>query len=527
MQIWTILIVATASSFLEFFYAIPMFNLAQLEGYKYVRAGRQKELFARICCCGVAVLGVGYICNMVACTLGVAYAQYFSLPFAAWLICYFIYSNNKQKIKPQIAYTSRMKRLLTTFALLVFGANIALLFLGLATKIQGNSLLLAYFPFVMIFFQMFVQLSLLINYPLEKMIKSNYKKACERSLKARENLQIVGITGSCGKTSVKQILTHILATKFKVFATPFNYNTPMGICKSAQIMPSDTEIFLVEMGARNVGDIKEICDFVHPTCGIITGVAAQHLATFGDMESIARTKFELVDSLGENGFAVINCNNAWCKNALYGRKCKKFALGIDQNICAKNIICDENGGKFDLIIDGETFSARTQLIGKHNVDNIILAVAMARHCGMDGENIVKAITTIPQVDHRLQRSRTPSGITIIDDGYNSNPDGARLALETLGLFVGRKIVASQGLVELGAKEVEENYILGQKIAEIADIAILIGRNAYNLQKGVLSKNFDKNKIFLTDSLAKAQELFATLLKSGDVLLLQNDLPDNY
>ncbi|MEG2676427.1 MAG: cyanophycin synthetase, partial [Clostridia bacterium] len=145
----------------------------------------------------------------------------------------------------------------------------------------------------------------------------------------------------------------------------------------------------------------------------------------------------------------------------------------------------------------------------------------------DGEDIVKAITTIPQVDHRLQRSRTPSGITIIDDGYNSNPDGARLALETLGLFVGRKIVASQGLVELGAKEVEENYILGQKIAEIADIAILIGRNAYNLQKGVLSKNFDKNKIFLTDSLAKAQELFATLLRSGDVLLLQNDLPDNY
>ena len=131
------------------------------------------------------------------------------------------------------------------------------------------------------------------------------------------------------------------------------------------------------------------------------------------------------------------------------------------------------------------------------------------------------------IEHRLQTIELPSGITIIDDSYNSNEEGAKLALETLKLFKGRKIVATQGLVEMGAGQEKANFELGESIALVADIAILIGVNKENIRLGMLSEGYCDKNIYTVTHLDDAKNLFTAMLKKGDVLLLQNDLPDNY
>ncbi|MBU1262741.1 UDP-N-acetylmuramoyl-tripeptide--D-alanyl-D-alanine ligase [bacterium] len=370
--------------------------------------------------------------------------------------------------------------------------------------------------------QIFLQLASLnlvlaniLIWPTEKLINLRYLIMAKKKLK-RLKPKVIGITGSYGKTSTKHILAHILSQKYKVLATPESYNTLMGICKviNNNLLP-EHQIFIVEMGAYKRGDIKELCDLVKPEIGILTGIGLQHLERFGSVENIRKTKFELIESLPKDGIAILNSGCKYCQK--FQPKVKTIRYGGQE----KGIRVSAEGLSFS--VNGITF--QTSLLGSHNLQNILSAIACARELKMTLEEIQRAVFSLPQIPHRLQLIKTPTSI-IIDDAYNSNPVGAKEALFLLSQFSGRKILVTPGMIELGEKEYEENRLFGEEAAKTCDVVILVGKKRTKaIADGLLSAGFSKDNLFVVKSLDEARDKLSQI--RGDVILFENDLPDNY
>ncbi len=287
------------------------------------------------------------------------------------------------------------------------------------------------------------------------------------------------------------------------------------------------------MGAKEVGDIKVICDLVHPQIGIVTAVGPQHLETFKTIENIQGTKFELVDSLPSDGFAVVNNDfDLIEKRGVDNVDCCRYAVSNTDaaRMVAENISYSASGTDFTAkCADGWTLDLHTRLVGECNISNLLAAVAVARHLGVSDEKIKYAVGEIEQVEHRLNIKRAPGGTVVIDDAYNSNPVGSAMALDVLsGMTTGRRIVVTPGMVELGERTYELNRAFGEKIAGTSDIAVIVCKyNRDAILEGIKSKGMDAEAIYTVDNFAEAQKLLSTILKSGDTVLYENDLPDTY
>ena len=370
--------------------------------------------------------------------------------------------------------------------------------------------------------------------PIEILIKNHYKNKSKNKLESLKNVKVIGITGSYGKTSTKHFLKEILATKFNVYASPSSFNTPMGLSKVIlKELNADHQIFIAEMGAIRNGDIKEICDFVKPDIAVLTSIGNQHLKTFKTVENIKKTKFELVESLPENGRAYFNNNsldmqNLYEKCSLKGKNAVKLN-NFDEDYTCFDIIANENGLQFKLKLKDEIVDCKTKILGEHNIENILVSSAVAYDLGVKPKSIAKAISKLKPVSHRLELSKAQNGVIIIDDSFNSNVNGTKQALKTLSYFENRrKVIVTPGLVELGDFEDEFNEQFGKDIAQICDIAIIVNvNNRKAIESGLLSQNFNQDNIYFVDTLRDAVKLFETVLKRGDVVLLENDLPDNY
>lgn len=370
--------------------------------------------------------------------------------------------------------------------------------------------------------------------PLEDFINNQYIKKARRKLKKKEykDLIKIGITGSYGKTSTKFILQTILSEKYNVLATPSSYNTTMGNVRviREQLKP-EHQVFISEMGARKVRDIAEICDFVRPQIGIITSIGAQHLETFKKIENVIKTKKELIDYLPEDGVAVLPKDNEHCFKIYKEEKREKYLYSLkDQgaDVYAKNIKVGPNGSTFLLVTKNGQIECTTKLLGEHNVQNILGCVAIAMHLGLTNEQIATGISKIEPVEHRLQILPTNNETVVIDDAFNSNPVGSKMALDIVKKFEGRKIVVTPGMVELGAEEENLNREFGKQIGNSMDIAILVGnKRSEAIVDGINKTKFDKMNIYVVATLEEATKKLASLTKVGDVILFENDLPDNY
>jgi UDP-N-acetylmuramoyl-tripeptide--D-alanyl-D-alanine ligase len=348
--------------------------------------------------------------------------------------------------------------------------------------------------------------------------------------------KVIAITGSYGKTSTKYILNSMLSQKFNVLMTPDSYNTPMGICKviRGQLEP-EHEIFIVEMGAYQRGDIRELCRLVYPEIGILTAVGAQHLERFKNIENIARTKYELIESLPQDGIAVFNDDNEICSELANKTTIKMARYAVDRldekvELTARKIENTRRGLTF--IIEkssGETCKVETKLLGRNNVYNILAATAVALECGVTLDNVSHATKLLEPIPHRLQLISGAGGVTVVDDGFNANPVGARAALEVLeGFSDGRKILVTPGMVELGDMEFDENKTFGAEAAKVCEFVILVGPiQTKPILEGLRTAGFPKEKILLVENLTQASESLTNIIKSGDVVLFENDLPDSY
>lgn len=433
-----------------------------------------------------------------------------------------------KKAKKPLVYTPRVKRMLFTTALVVLAVLVPTTVKGLTSSHETYPL----FAMVLIYAlsPLAVLLSNLINKPVELSINQYYTNDAKKMLKACPNLKIIGITGSYGKTSVKYYLTTLLKSKYNVLMTPESYNTPMGVVKTVRgSLKATHEIFVCEMGAKWVGDIKELCDIVHPHHGIITSIGPQHLESFKTLDAIKGTKFELADALPEGGMLFLNGDDENIDSYKGDRKHISYSLD-NGDYSASDIAVSERGTTFKVKApNGEIQEFSTKLIGRHNVLNIVGAIAVSHKMGIELKDLRSAVRKLEGVPHRLQLS-DKGNMTIIDDAYNSNPSGTKAALEALSLFEGYKILVTPGMVELGSKQDELNREFGQGAADVCDYVVLVGeKQAVPIKAGLLDKNYDESKIYVASDINEALSHVYAINSQGrkKIVLLENDLPDNY
>lgn len=426
-----------------------------------------------------------------------------------------------QRAKKPLVYTARVKRMLVTCAVIYAAALVS----GavLRSVAAAAALCFAFAPLFVIFAN-------LINKPVEKAIANRYINEAKELLKS-SNAKVIGITGSYGKTSVKYYLATLLKAKYNVLMTPESYNTPMGIVKTVRGSLSPLhEIFICEMGAKRVGEIKEICDIVSPDYGLITAIGPQHLETFKSLDNVKKTKFELADSLGKGGILFLNGSDENI-NAFMGERANiSYTLNGSGSYNASDVSVSERGTEFTVTApDGESMRFSTRLIGRHNVLNITGAIAAAHTLGVSFSQLKIQVMRLESVPHRLELISRGKDI-IIDDAYNSNPSGTKAALETLSYFEGVKILLTPGMVELGVRQDELNREFGENAARVCDYCILVGkRQTESILAGLAKAGFDSEKIYvasdLNDAIAYAYAL--NTHNERKIILLENDLPDNY
>lgn len=434
------------------------------------------------------------------------------------------YLERPQKAKKPLVYTKRVIRMLLTESVVTaLAVALAAVFGGMKITLGAMSILYLIAPVLEI-------AANFINKPIEKAVNNHFVNEAKKLLKQCPDLKIIGVTGSYGKTSVKYYLNTLLRAKYNVLMTPESYNTPMGVVMTIrQSLRATHEIFICEMGAKKVGEIKEICDIVHPHDGVITSIGPQHLETFKSLDNVKSTKFELARALPSDGLLFLNGDD---ENVMSYNQNKNAIVYGTQNgsYTACDISVGEKGTSFSVKApDGEVGSFTTKLIGLHNVLNITGAIAIAHTYGVSMTELKPQVRKLECVPHRLQLIDKGNAL-VIDDAYNSNPSGTKAALDTLALITGFKILVTPGMVELGEKQDECNKQFGKNAAEVCDFVILVGKKqTQSIKNGLDEVGYPEEKVYIADTVGEAITK-AYGLNSGDakkVILLENDLPDNY
>ena len=448
--------------------------------------------------------------------------------------CLFIF---KKKYKKPLVFTKRVWRLYILTGLLAAGGMtaVAICTFGRYYGIYSGAVItLSSMMMVTIFSWAVMLISHFMLIPVEKGIQRRYINDAKRILRSMPDLQVVGITGSYGKTSTKHYLTHILNEEFDVLMTPGSYNTPMGVVRTVrEILKPYNRIFVCEMGAKQKGDIKEICDIVHPRMGIVTAVGPMHLESFKTIENVQSTKFELVDSLPADGIAVINNDFEMCaRREVTNTKAIRYGITHPEgcDYIAKDIRYTPAGTVFTVVgPEGFELQLETRLLGEGNISDLLAAVIIALQLGVSKDKIRFAVGTIEQVEHRLSIKRTPGGVTIIDDAFNSNPAGSRMAVDVLSQFRdGKRIIVTPGMIELGSEQQRLNREFGQHIGNNVDVAIIVGEyNREAIVSGIKETEFEVSNLHEAASFNDAQAILAQILESGDTVLYENDLPDTF
>ncbi len=424
--------------------------------------------------------------------------------------------------KKPFVVTPRIKRLLAA-TLIIEAAVLAIgLYLSYHTLV-GTSIIIAYLQ------PLFIAAGNIAVSPVEKFIQEGFKKSAVAKLGAKK---VIAITGSYGKTGTKEAIAHLLETSYPLLKTPGSYNTPMGISKiiNERLEPHH-EIFIVEMGATRRGDIKELCEIAKPGIGVITSTGDAHMETFGTPENVALTKFELADALPPDGILIVNSDYGHSRRLIENRPQKAVTYGLETNAdyMPMNIRCSMHGTVFDLKTpDGTVEGIKTRLLGKLNAVNLAGAFAVGRSIGINAAQLKTAAATLPQMEHRLQVIENPGSYLIINDAFNSNPLGAKEAVETLGLFERyKKILVTPGLVDLGGLHEKANFEFGKAAAPHCDLAVLVNeRRTAPIKKGLLEGGMNTADIKTFPSLAKAREFIDSQADENSVVLFENDLPDH-
>jgi len=458
--------------------------------------------------------------------------------FLMWAIA-FASSKRYRRDKPKkgLVWTPRVKRL----SLLGVVLMVVVWTLAFTAPIPSPINILLGFWLIDFTAPFVVALASILAAPIEKAVQEGFKKQARAQLARRPDLKVVAITGSYGKTSVKFAIKEILSQRFPTLATPGSFNTPMGICRVVNDELTDEHaIVVLEMGMRHPGDIAELCQIASPDIAVITSVGPAHLEYMGSIEAIAEEKSSLLSYLTPEGTAILNGDDPFVlkmQEKVKGRVIIVSTQSSEADLYANDISYDSTGARFTVHLAsraGEKANAsiserfETNVLGRHNVLNVLLAVAVGHEYGLTLRQMSHAIERLEPVDHRLKLLER-NGLLVLDDAFNSNPVGAANAVEVLGGFAkGRKIVITPGMIELGDQEAELNRIFGTQIAKHADDVILVGpKRTEPIAQGLRKAGFPSDRVHVVLSLFEGQEWIAKNTVPGDVVLYENDLPDQF
>lgn len=435
----------------------------------------------------------------------------------------------KGKTKKPLVITARVKRLIVTMSLL-YGIFVFLCFFRSSETFLWLLVLgcMTYFVYFVLWF------ANILNFPVEKCVYYKFYFQATKKLKKMEQLKVIGITGSYGKTSCKNILSDILNVKMVAHPSPKNLNTEYGLMITINNhIDKFDDVFIAEMGAYKRGEIDTLCKLVHPKYGILTTIGLAHLESFESEENIQKTKFELIESLPRDGVAILNGDDPKQLSYPIRNDCKKIWVGIrnkNVDVSADPIQCSKDGSRFDCHFRGieESYSFETRLLGNHNIYNLLSAIALAKELGMSMDEIKMGVRKVKPIEHRLEIKKV-SNFYMIDDAYNSNPVGAEMAVDVLAMMPGTKVVVTPGMIELGEKEKEANETFGTQIAKVADYVILIGeKQTKPIYEGLMKSGFDSKKIYILSDVKESFPLVSRLKEEKEVYALyENDLPDSY
>lgn len=449
---------------------------------------------------------------------------------AAALMAVTVVTDIPKKAKKPLVVTGRVSRMIATFsvcAVLVLGGAFLLAYLSDYRFLGAAAALLLLWLLLIV---AMVPVVNVLNQPIEQRINNKFINEAKQILADSPNLTVVGITGSFGKTSTKYFLHALLSAQYNVLATPGSVNTPLGLVRIIRenLKPSH-EVFIAEMGAKNVGDIQELCELVHPRIGILTSIGPQHLETFKTVENIVSTKFELADALPADGFICLNTDNEYIAGrAVTNTKTVSYGVadGSAADYRGSDITVGLSGSTFTVTApDGESCTYTTRLLGSHNIQNLVGCIALAHTLGIPLKKLVYPVRLLKPVEHRLEL--LPNGF--IDDAYNANPVGFKAAMDVLAGFPGQRVLVTPGMVELGDKQDELNEECGAYAADKCDYAVLVGvKQAPPLEKGLLSAGFPPERLYIAKTLQDGLNWVAALPAEGPrTVLLENDLPDNF
>jgi UDP-N-acetylmuramoyl-tripeptide--D-alanyl-D-alanine ligase len=345
-----------------------------------------------------------------------------------------------------------------------------------------------------------------VSYLFEKILFEGYKKEAHKKLQSFKDLKIIAITASYGKTSIKNFIYQIISSKYKAYKSPRSVNTLAGLVKDINNeLPSNTEVYIAEAGARERGDIRVIAQLLNHHYAVVGSIGPQHIEYFKSLENIRDTKMEILQS----------------KNLLHAFVHKSAIVKPSDNITVfgDNITLkrsDLDGIVFDLEIDGGIYTFECPLLGSFNAINITAAILVCLKIGLNIEEVKKRVKELKPIEHRLQKIEA-GGKLIIDDSFNGNLEGMLDSYEIAKSYKGRKVIVTPGIIE-STKQMNEK--LAQKIDEVFDIAIITSKANASI---LLSNIKFARKIFLSDK-CKLQETLAQETRAGDLILFSNDAP---
>ena len=441
---------------------------------------------------------------------------------------------HKTKNFTRVERRKQFVRTAKSFLLLVIAWTIFFSLIGAAIFILWIDMgLLKYIlPFLIVLFSPYILaygiiipllvIRVIIQWPIERLIINKAKQ----KLKIHTAVKI-GIAGSFGKTTMREILKTVLSEGKKVAAPPHSYNTLLGISQFVKTLKGDEEILVFELGEYYPGDVRKLCYLVQPSMGVITGVNEAHLQKFKSLERTVKTIYELADYLEEKPVYVNGENELARKNARSGHIL--YDRGRVENWKIENSKTDLTGTSFTLTKNGTRLELKSALLGLHQIGPLAASAEIALNLGLSFDQVRDGISKTMPFDHRLEPKTDNAGVITLDDSYNGNPDGVNAVIAFLASLKDcRKFYVTPGLVEMGLRTEEIHKQIGKQLAKASIEKVVLIKNSVTsfIEQGLKENGYTGEVIWFDDALAAFAALPLLTVK-GDVVLLQNDWPDQY
>ena len=469
------------------------------------------------------VIGIDYVCIAFIANASNVIGSLLVVGLTLLLGYLTIQAERKINYIKKLNMTSRVKRQVCVMVVLVFVS----LYFVISLSWTWIALLT---PLMIVLIWIYVILMALITMPFESILKQIYINKAKGILNQQSRLIKIGITGSYGKTSSKNILNEILSEKYYVLSTPASFNTPMGLTITIrEQLKTIHQVFIAEMGADKVGEINFLSKFIRPQYAIITSIGPQHLNTFKTLDNIIREKMRLIENLPVSGVGVINYDYETVRNYRIKNNCKiiRYAIDHEADFMAEKIEYSPNGSNFIVKCSEGEHPFSTRLLGKHNISNILAGIALGRVLGLSWDLLQKAVSNVNYVEHRLQLKKI-NGFNYIDNAFNSNPEGAKMSLEVLKLMPNHRYIVTPGMIDLGVKQYELNKQFGTQMKDHVDTVVLVGKKqTLPIYEGLKESGFNMEEVVVLDTVKEAFKYIETHASKDDIILLENDLPDAF